>query len=100
MKVTERRTKVDFAICMKELVDIHFADADLIRLVMDNLNTHTIAALYEVFAPDEPRRIAKNLEIHHTPKHGKHIDTKKPSEPALSQPCGLGRPPRETLKEN
>lgn len=59
IKVTLRRTKIDFAYCMKELVDIHFPDADVIRLVMDNLNTHTIGALYEVFKPEEARRIAK-----------------------------------------
>ncbi len=70
IKVTQRRTKIDFANCMKELVDIHFPDAELIRLVMDNLNTHTISALYEAFEPREARRIAKKLEIHHTPKHG------------------------------
>ncbi|MDZ8261631.1 transposase [Nostoc sp. ChiQUE01b] len=55
---------------MKELVDIHFPDADVIQLVMDNLNTHTISALYEAFIPSEARRIAKKLEIHYTPKHG------------------------------
>ncbi len=64
IKVTERRTKVDFAHCMKELVDVHFPEAEVIKLVMDNLNTHTIGALYEVFEPSEARRIAKKLEIH------------------------------------
>ncbi|BAY08108.1 transposase [Calothrix sp. NIES-2098] len=70
IEVTERRTKVDFAYCMKELVDIPFPDSEIIRLVMDNLNTHTIGALYEVFAPAVARRTAKKFEIHHTPKHG------------------------------
>ena len=51
IKVTQRRTKVDFAYCMKDLVDVHFKEAEVIRLVMDNLNTHTTAALYEVFKP-------------------------------------------------
>ncbi len=55
---------------MKELVDVHFKEAKVIRLVMDNLNTHTTAALYEVFEPAEARRIAQKLEIHYTPKHG------------------------------
>ena len=59
IKVTNRRTKVDFAYCMKELVDIHFPNAEVIRLVMDNLNTHTTAALYEVF---EPAVILKNCK--------------------------------------
>ncbi|MGD1704410.1 transposase [Dapis sp. BLCC M229] len=70
IQVIHRSTVVDFAHCMKELVNIHFPEASVIRLVLDNLNTHTIAALYEVFEPAEARRIAKKLEIHHTPKHG------------------------------
>lgn len=53
IQVTQRRTKIDFAMCMKELVDTHFPDAEVIRLVMDNLNTHTTSALYEAFEPSE-----------------------------------------------
>jgi hypothetical protein len=71
VKVTDRRTKADFAQCMKDLVDLHFPDADLIRVTLDNLNTHTPAALYEAFAPAEARRIIRKLEFHHTPKHGR-----------------------------
>lgn len=74
MKVTQRRTKVDFAWCMKELVDIYFPEAEVIKLVMDNLNIHTPAALYEVFKPEEARRIIKKLEIHYTPKHGSWLN--------------------------
>jgi hypothetical protein len=70
VNVTAHRTKQDFARQMKLLVDVYFPDAILIRLVVDNLNTHTPAALYETFAPDEARRITRKLEFHYTPKHG------------------------------
>jgi len=75
VKVTRQRTKQDFAQCMKELVDIHFSQAEVIRVVLDNLNTHTPAALYEVFEPEEARRILRKLEFHYTPKHGSWLDT-------------------------
>lgn len=74
IKVTERRTMVDFAFCMRDLVDIHFPHAEKIVLVMDNLNTHKLASLYEAFAPAEARRIAEKLEIHYTPKHGSWLN--------------------------
>ena len=74
VKVTERRTMVDFAFCMRDLVDIHFPHAEKIVLVMDNLNTHKLASLYEAFAPEEARRIAEKLEIHYTPKHGSWLN--------------------------
>ena len=74
IKVTERRTMVDFAFCMRDLVDIHFPNAEKIVLVMDNLNTHKLASLYEAFAPAEARRIADKLEIHYTPKHGSWLN--------------------------
>jgi transposase len=87
IKVTERRTKVDFAHCMKELVDVHFPEAVVIKLVMDNLNTHTIGALYEVFTPEEARRIAKKLEIHHTPKHGSWLNMVECELSVLTRQC-------------
>lgn len=68
-KVTEQRKKSDFAECMRELVDVHFPDAEKIRVVMDNLNTHTPASLYAVFPPAEARRLLTKLEFHFTPKH-------------------------------
>jgi hypothetical protein len=71
VNVTARRTKRDFAEQMKELIDVHFPDAEVIRLVADNLNTHTPAALYEAFSPAEARRITRKLEFHYTPKHGR-----------------------------
>src|SRR5581483_6528645 len=72
--VTKRRTAIDFAQVIKNLVDVTFAEADKIVLVMDNLNTHTPASLYEAFAPAEAKRLADKLEIHYTPKHGSWLD--------------------------
>ena len=63
-KVTEQRTKIDWAHFIKELVDQHYPHVEKIRLVMDNLNTHTTASLYEAFAPSEAKRIADTLDIH------------------------------------
>jgi len=67
--VTDRRTKHEFAQQMRELVDHHFPNADRIRVVLDNLNTHTPGALYEAFAPEEARRVLRKLEFHYTPVH-------------------------------
>jgi hypothetical protein len=74
VKVTQRRTKQDFAHCMKDLVDVHFPDVDRIRVVQDNLNTHTPGALYETFDPEEARRIVRKLEFRYTPKHGSWLN--------------------------
>lgn len=74
VKVTDQRKKVDFAHCMKDLVDVHFPEADRIRIVLDNLNTHTAGALYEAFEPTEARRILRKLEFHYTPKHGSWLN--------------------------
>jgi hypothetical protein len=72
--IREHRTKEDFAHVIKDLIDQQFPDAQGIKLVMDNLNTHTPASLYEVFPPEEARRLASKLEIHYTPKHGSWLD--------------------------
>lgn len=69
-KVTEQRTKIDWAHFMQELVDQHSPHVEKIRLVMDNLHTHTKASLYEAFNPSEAQRIADKFDIHYTPKHG------------------------------
>jgi DDE superfamily endonuclease len=87
VKVTERRTILDVAHCFKDLVDVHFPDAEVIRLVMDQLNTHTLAVLYEVFDPAEARRIARKLEIHHTPKHGSWLDMAEIELAVLNGQC-------------
>ncbi len=73
-KVTEQRTKTDFAEVMRELVDVHFPHAEKIRLVLDNLNTHTPASLYTAFPPAEARRILSKLEFHYTPKHASWLN--------------------------
>lgn len=73
-KVTNQRTKSDFAECMRDLVDVHFPNAEKIRIVMDNLNTHTPASLYTAFPPAEARRILNKLEFHYTPKHASWLN--------------------------
>jgi len=87
VKVTERRTKIDFAQCMKELVDEHFPEAEVIRVVMDNLNTHSPASLYEAFEPEEARRISRKLEFHYTPKHGSWLNMAEIEIAVLSKQC-------------
>jgi len=72
--VTERRTRKDWAIQIKQMLDERYPNAIKVRLVMDNLNTHGIASLYETFAPDEARRLVERLEILHTPKHGSWLN--------------------------
>lgn len=85
--VTERRTAVDWAVAVRDLVDSRYADARVIVLVMDNLNTHTLGSLYEAFPAAEARRIAKRLEIHHTPKHGSWLNIAENELSTLSRQC-------------
>lgn len=87
VKVTARRTAVDFAECLRELVDEHFPQATVIRLVVDNLNTHNPASLYARFAPAEARRIARKLEFHYTPKHGSWLDMAEIELSVLGRQC-------------
>lgn len=87
VKATRKRKKVDFAQCMRELVDVHFPDAHVIRVVLDNLNTHSPAALYEAFAPEEARRILRRLEFHFTPKHGSWLNMAEIEISILSRQC-------------
>ena len=72
--VTERRTRKDWALQIKQMLDERYAGAMKVRLVMDNLNTHGIASLYETFEPGEARRLAERLDIHYTPKHGSWLN--------------------------
>ena len=72
--VTERRTRKDWAQQIKQMLDERYPDALKVRLVMDNLNTHSIASLYETFSPKEARRLAERLDIHYTPKHGSWLN--------------------------
>jgi hypothetical protein len=85
--VTERRTMQDFAQQMKWLVDEKYPEAEVIRIVMDNLNTHKPASLYETFAPEEARRILKRLEFHYTPKHGSWLNMAEIELSVLSRQC-------------
>ncbi|SDA98515.1 IS630 family transposase, partial [Sinorhizobium sp. NFACC03] len=74
VKVTERRTADDFAHCMRDLVDVHYPEAAYIRVVLDNLSTHTPAALYQALPAEEARRILRRLEFHYTPKHASWLN--------------------------
>jgi hypothetical protein len=87
VKVTERRTAVDFAHVLKDLSDIHFGDARKIVLVQDNLNTHAPASLYEAFPPAEARRLVERFEWHYTPKHGSWLDMAESELAILSRQC-------------
>lgn len=87
VNVTARRTKQDFARQMKLLVDVYLPDVNLIRLVVDNLNTHTPASLYEAFAPAEARRITRKLEFHYTPKHGSWLNIAECEFAVLTTQC-------------
>ena len=84
-----RRTAVDWANQVKWLVDEVYSDAEKIILVMDNLNTHTVASLYKTFSPKEAYRIAQKLEIHYTPKHGSWLDIAEIELSALTKQCLL-----------
>jgi hypothetical protein len=74
VKVTERRTRLDYADCMRELLEVHYPQAKKIRLIQDNLNTHDGASLYEAFPPEVARRLLDRIEWHYTPKHGSWVN--------------------------
>jgi transposase len=99
VEVTERRTKADWDQQIKELVDERYPEAERIVLVMDNLNTHTPASLYEAFEPAEAKRLANKLEIHYTPKHGSWLNMAEIELSVLSRQCLDRRVPHfETLQ--
>lgn len=87
VKVTETRKAVDFALFVRELVDVHYSHAEKIICVMDNLNIHSIASLYKAFEPTEARRIAERLEIHHTPIHASWLNMVEIEIGVLSRQC-------------
>lgn len=87
VQVTARRTKLDFAAVLRDLVDVHFPQAEKVVLVCDNLNTHHPSVLYEAFAPAEARRIATRLEWHYTPKHGSWLNIAEIEFAALAAQC-------------
>lgn len=87
VSVSKQRTKLDFAEQMRELVDMHFPQAILISVVLDNLNTHTKASLYEAFEPKEAKRIADKLEFRFTPKHGSWLNMAECEFAVLGRQC-------------
>jgi len=100
VSVTAHRTKVDWAHQIKELLDIHYPDVEKVVLVMDNLNTHTGASLYEAFPPQEARRLLERLEIHYTPKHGSWLNIAEIELRILATQCLNRRiPDQQTLQQ-
>ena len=87
VKVTERRTRSDYAHCVRELLDIHYPKAKKVRLVQDNLNTHDGASLYEAFLPQEARRILDRIEFHYTPKHGSWLNMAETEINIMNRQC-------------
>jgi hypothetical protein len=87
LEVTARRGYHEFAHLMKALVDVYFPTATVIRVVLDNLNTHVLGALYETFPAEEARRIAKRLEFHYTPKHGSWLNMAEMEFSVLGRQC-------------
>jgi hypothetical protein len=85
--VTERRTSAEFAHQMRALADVHYPDAERIAVVLDNLSTHSPAALYQAFPPEEARRLLKRLEFHHTPKHGSWLNMAELEFSVLNRQC-------------
>lgn len=98
--VMERRTKIEFAHCMRHIVEA-YPEADVIRVVLDNLNTHKVASLYEAFPADEARAIARKIEFHYTPKHGSWLNIAEIELAVLSNMCLSQRiPDEETLRQH
>lgn len=87
VRVTDHRARTDWALVVRELLDVQFPDAEIVRLVMDNLNTHSLGSLYEAFEPSEARRLAKRLEIHYTPKHASWLNIAENEIGVLSAQC-------------
>jgi hypothetical protein len=87
VKVTARRTRVDYAACVRELVEVHYPEAEVIRLVQDNLNTHSGGSLYEAYPPEQARRILDKIEWHYTPKHGSWLNMAETEIGIMSRQC-------------
>jgi transposase len=87
VKVTERRTAIDFAVCMRELADIHYPKAERIRVVLDNLSTHSVGALYQAFPAEEARRLLRRIEFHYTPKHASWLNMVEIEIGVLASQC-------------
>ena len=91
VKITERRTRIDWAHFIKEMLEERYAAAEKVVLVMDNLNTHNAASLYTAFPPEEARSLAERLEIHYTPKHGSWLNIAEIELSVLKRQCLAGR---------
>ena len=87
VKVTDRRTAIDYAHVLKDLADVHFAQAETIVLIQDNLNTHAAASLYEAFPAAQARRLVERFEWHYTPKHGSWLDLAESELGVLASQC-------------
>ncbi len=87
VRVTERRTRRDYAACVRELVEVHYPRATKIRLVQDYLNTHDGASLYEAFPPAEARRLLDRIEFHYTPKHGSWLNMAETEIGIMNRQC-------------
>ncbi len=87
VRVSARRTRKDYALCVRELVDVHYPQAKKIRLVQDNLNTHGGASLYEAFPPAEARRLLDRIEFHYTPKHGSWLNMAETEIGIMNSQC-------------
>ncbi len=97
VKVTDHRTKIDWAYAVRDLVDVYYPQAERITLVRDNLNTHSIGSLYEAFDPTEAKRIADRLDVHHTPKHGSWLNMAEIELGVLARQCLQRRIPKQSL---
>ena len=87
VKVTERRTAIDFAVCMRELAEIHYPKAELIRVVLDNLSTHSVGAFYQAFPAEHARRLLRRIEFHYVPKHASRLNMVEIEIGVLSSQC-------------
>jgi len=97
VEITERRTMIDWARNTRDMLTLRYPEAEKIVLVMDNLNTHGIASLYEAFPPEEARQLAERLEIHHTPKHGSWLNIAEIELSVLKRQCLADRIPSMAL---
>lgn len=93
----DQRTKIDWAICMRHLLQKHYAEAERVVLVMDNLNTHNPSSFYEAFEPSLARSLTERLEIHYTPEHGSWLNMAEIENSAMGKQC-LSRPIPRAVK--
>jgi len=100
VEALERRTRIDWADQVKQMLTVDYRDAEAVVLVMDNLNTHGIASLYEAFEPEEAFALAQRLEIHHTPKHGSWLNIAEIELSALTRQCLDRRISDQTILNN